>query len=322
MNDHSPQDGPPAVTPQDDAFHFGQMSDRWWITETAWFSFCKPEIGLGGWFYSMFRPNIGTVAGGAWVWDTTAHLPWEVPYSANYTALRIPDGADLRDIALPTGVRMKVIEPLTSYALGFEDAGRLTADLRFDAVMPPRPLTKRGGSFKSLSHFDQFGRVHGAIVLHGARIDIDCLAMRDRSWGPRPEHRPGRSAYVSGIASPADSFLCTTNWNDPAGGLASGFQYRDGVVADLVEGRRVVERDPAQGWVTRIVIEGRDALGRPLLAEGRRLSGIIINRHSFIDSNGLIEWSINGHKGHGEDQDMWPVHDWSAFRRAAREGRA
>jgi hypothetical protein len=47
---------------------------------------------------------------------------------------------------------------------------------------------------------------------------------------------------------------------------------------------------------------------------------IIINRHSFIDSNGLIAWTINGKPGHGEDQDMWPVHRWSAFRRAARGG--
>ena len=53
-------------------FHFDVMSDRWWETETAWFSFHHPERRLGGWFYSMFRPNIGTVAGGAWVWDDTA----------------------------------------------------------------------------------------------------------------------------------------------------------------------------------------------------------------------------------------------------------
>jgi len=56
-----------------------------------------------------------------------------------------------------------------------------------------------------------------------------------------------------------------------------------------------------------------------LLAVGERLSGIIINRHSFIDSNGLIAWTINGKQGHGEDQDMWPVHRWSAFRRQARK---
>ncbi|WP_017998376.1 hypothetical protein [Paracoccus sp. N5] len=306
------------VSAADDRFHFDQMSDRWWITETAWFSFAKPEIGLGGWLYSMFRPNIGTVAGGCWIWDSTAHLPWEVPYSANYTALRIPDDQDLTDIQLPTGVRMKTIEPLTSYELGFEDEGRLSLDLRFDAVMPPRPLAKPGSSFQKLSHFDQFGRAHGKIVLHGEEIEIDCLSMRDRSWGPRPEHRPGKSAYVSGIASPSDAFLAVTKWNDDDYPVAYGFQIRDGVTADLVSGRRWVERCPDQHVVTKIRIEAKDELGRDLYAEGRRLSGIIINRHSFIDSNGLIEWTINGHKGHGEDQDMWPVHDWSAARRRLR----
>lgn len=308
----------PEVTARDDEFHFDQMSDRWWITETAWFSFAKPEIGLGGWLYSMFRPNIGTIAGGCWIWDTRAHLPWEVPYCANYTALKIPDDARLTDISLPTGVRMKMIEPLTSYQLGFEDDGRLSVDLCFDAVMPPRPLAKPGSSFQKLSHFDQFGRVHGTITLHGEEIAIDSLSMRDRSWGPRPEHRPGRSAYVTGMAAPGEGFLAVTKWNDPESAVAYGFQIRDGVTADLVSGRRWVERDPVENWVTRIRIEAKDELGRDLVAEGRRLSGIIINRHSFIDSNGLIEWTINGHLGHGEDQDMWPVHDWSANRRTRR----
>ena len=32
----------PAITPQDDNFHFADMGDKWWMTETAWFSFCKP----------------------------------------------------------------------------------------------------------------------------------------------------------------------------------------------------------------------------------------------------------------------------------------
>jgi hypothetical protein len=312
----------PIITSRDDEFHFDQMSDRWWITETAWFSFCKPEIGLGGWLYSMFRPNIGTVAGGCWVWDDTAFQPWEVPYYANFSATRIPEGQPLTDIALPTGLRMKMVEPLTSYDLEFKDAGRLSVNLRFDAVMPPRPLTKKGGAFKTLSHFDQFGRVHGTITLHGQVIDIDCLSMRDRSWGPRPETRPGKSAYVSGIANPDQCFLVTTQWNEPSGAFASGFQTRDGVTADLVEGVRTVERCPENGWVTQITLTGRDALGRDFHATGRRLSSIIINRHSFIDSNTLIEWDINGHTGHGEDQDMWPVHDWSAFRRAARGARS
>ena len=69
----------PVFTAADDAFHFDVMSDRWWETETSWFSFHHAERRLGGWFYSMIRPNIGTVAGGAWVWDDTA-VPTPSPY--------------------------------------------------------------------------------------------------------------------------------------------------------------------------------------------------------------------------------------------------
>ena len=63
-------------TAADDGFHFQRMTDRWWETETCWFAFCAPERKIGGWIYTMVRPNIGTVAGGAWVWDDGAHLPW------------------------------------------------------------------------------------------------------------------------------------------------------------------------------------------------------------------------------------------------------
>ncbi len=309
-------------TARDDSFHFDQMGDRWWMTETSWFSFCHPERKLGGWLYTMVRPNIGTVAGGAWIWDDTAHLPWEVPYSVNYTALRLPRDQDLTDITLPTGVSIRVVEPCTRYALGFQDGDRCRIALQFEGIMPPHPLRKAGSPFGGAQHFDQFGRVTGEISLGGERIAIDCLAMRDRSWGPRPEHRPKRSAYVTGIASERDAFLAVTKWNGDVEEIAYGFMIRDGEIADLVSGRRVVEQDPVEGWVTRITIEGKDERGRALHASGRRLSGIIINRHSFIDSNGLIAWTINGHAGHGEDQDMWPVHDWADNRRAATRTRA
>ena len=314
----SPFTEAPLFTEADDRFHFDMLSDRWWETETAWFSFADPERRLGGWLYTMVRPNIGTVAGGCWIWDDTAHLPWEVLYSTNYTALRLPDGADLTDIALPTGVAIKRLAPLSKYQLGYHDEGRVALDLTFEAVMAPRPLRRPGSVFNAASHFDQFGRVTGEITLHGERIAIDCLSMRDRSWGPRAEHRPSKNAYVTGIASPRDAFLAVTRWEGGIERVAYGFMIRDGGIADLVSGSRRVERCPRNGWVTSIVIEAVDERGRTLEARGERLSGIIINRHSFIDQNGLIRWTINGHAGHGEDQDMWPVHDWAAMRRSAR----
>ena len=307
------------IIPADDNFHFATMGDRWWMTETSWFSFCAPERKLGGWFYTMCRPNIGTVAGGAWVWDDKAHLPWEALYSRNLTALRIPENPDLNDISFPTGTSIRTVTPLTSYDIAYEDEDRFRANLRFDAVMPPRPLRKAGSAFGDLTHFDQFGRVHGTIEVLGETIPIDCLGMRDRSWGPRPEHRPRKSAYVTGIASANDAFLAVTKSGEHCNDVAYGFLIRDGIIGDLVSGRRRVERDPEQGWVNRIVIDAEDEHGRTLHAEGKRLSGIILIRHSFIDSNGLIEWSIDGKTGHGEDQDMWPVHDWADFRRTGKD---
>ncbi len=305
------------ITASDDSFHFAQMGDRWWMTETAWFSFCIPERKMGGWFYTMVRPNIGTVSGGVWVWDDNATLPWEAPYSSNLTVMPLQDGADLNKVTLRNGVSIETLEPLTAYRIGYEDGDIIKADMCFEAVMPPRPLRKPGSAFGDLTHFDQFGRMTGTLTLHGEEIAVDCLAMRDRSWGPRPEHRPRKSAYVSGIASAEDCFLFVSKANDLSDQLAYGFMIRDGDIGDLVEGTRRVERDPQTGFATRIVIEGVDEHGRTLHATGERLSGITLIRHSFIDHNGLIAWTINGKIGHGEDQDMWPVHDWSRYRREA-----
>jgi len=308
----------PVFTERDDRFHFAEMGQDWWATETAWFSFCNPERRLGGWFYTMARPNIGTVAGGAWVWDDSAHLPWEVLYSANYTALQLPRDQDLNDITLPTGVSIRVIEPCTSYALGYNDGDRFKASLRFDGVMPPEPLAATGSTFGHAHHFDQIGRVTGELVLHGEMIPIDCLAVRDRTWGRRPEDRPRQAAYVTGVATPKHGFLAVTNSEKERNPVSYGFLRRDGRTARLTQGERRVERDTVQGWITRIELQARDADGREIVAVGEPVSRIIINRHTFIDINSLVRWDINGEGGWGEDQDMWPVHRWSRMRRGAR----
>lgn len=305
-------------TARDDGFHFDVMGDDWWATETAWFSFHHPERKLGGWLYSMFRPNIGIISGGAWVWDDTAHLPWEVPYSANYTALPIPEDQDLTDITLPTGVSIKVLEPCMSYALGFEDADRLQMSLRFDGVMPPEPLTATGSTFGSAHHFDQIGRVSGHIVLHGERIEIDCLGMRDRTWGRRPENRPRQAAYITGAASPEHGFLAVTNVRPEGDFVAYGFLRRDGRTVSLAEGERRVHRDPASGMTTHIELDAIDKEGRELKAVGEPVSRIIINRHTFIDINSLLHWTLDGENAWGEEQDMWPLHRFSQMQRELR----
>lgn len=306
-------------TPRDDHFHFEEIGDDWWGTETSWFSFHHPERRLGGWFYTLIRPNIGTVTGGAWIWDDKAYLPWEVPYTANYSALQLPPGADLADCKLPNGVSIRVLEPCMKYALGYDDGDRLQANLVFAGVMPPEPLTAAGSTFGNAHHFDQFGHVTGEIVLHGEKIAIDCIGMRDRSWGRRPEDRPANAAYVTGAAGPGHGFLAITkNGNNASDAVTYGFLRRDGETATLTGGERVVTRDSTHGWVTQIRITARDNMGRDLIATGVPVSRTILNRHTFIDVNSLIRWEINGETAWGEDQDMWPVHRWRAALHARR----
>lgn len=309
----------PVFLPKDDRFHFDAMGDDWWATETSWFSFHHPERRLGGWFYTLARPNIGTVAGGAWIWDSTAHLPWQVPYSANYSAMELPRDQDLDDITLPTGVSIRVLEPCTSYALGYDDGERLQASLRFDGVMPPEPLTATGSTFGHASHFDQIGRVHGSLVLHGETIEIDCLAVRDRTWGRRREDRPRQAAYVTGAASADHGFLAVTNVDDDKNPIAYGFLRRDGRTLPLRHGERHLVRDPVEHWVTRIEMRAEDAEGRELIAIGEPASRIILNRHTFIDINSLMRWEIDGETAWGEDQDMWPVHRFSRLVRSTSQ---
>ncbi len=305
-------------TPRDDHFHFDEMGDDWWATETSWFSFHHPERKLGGWFYTMARPNIGTIAGGAWVWDDRAYLPWEVLYSANYSAQELLPNTDLADCKLPNGVSIKVLEPCTRYALGYDDGDRFKADLIFHAVMPPEPLTAVGSTFGSAHHFDQFGRVTGNLVLHGEVIALDCIGMRDRTWGRRPEDRPRQAAYVTGAANADTGFLAVTQGKVPRDEVAYGFLRRDGRNVPLASGERQVERDPKEGWITRITLLARDTQGRELRAEGVPVSRIILNRHTFIDINSLIRWEHDGLVAWGEDQDMWPVHRWARRQREAR----
>ena len=308
-------DAAPIFTADDDGFHGHLAGDDWWFTETAWYSFHHRARALGGWFYTMVRHNIGTVAGGAWVWDGSANLPWDVPYCSNLSALELPAGADLRDVTLPNGVSIKVETPTLAYRLGYDDPGRFSADLRFEAIVSPRPLAATGSTFGRSAHFDQIGRVTGTISLHGEDIDIDCWSIRDRTWGRRPEDRPRQAAYVTGAGDDGSGFLAVTNTRDDTDRVAYGFVQHGDSQTNLVDGERTVLRDP-DGWVTEVRINAVDASGAQFVASGRSVSRIVINRHSFIDINSLMQWNVDGiGTWWGEDQDMWPVHRFAAAKR-------
>jgi hypothetical protein len=224
-------------------------------------------------------------------------------------------------------VRITCLEPLSNYRIRYADEGALELDLCFEAVMAPNPHPVGVAPFLKGTHFDQAGRVTGEMVLNGERIPVDCYAVRDRSWGPRPQGRPKRRApagvgvqtgaagvgYCHGTASPDNAFLVysiPTVADDP---VVCGYLIRDGAYAHVLSGRRAVTVHPETGWVTRLEVDATDDAGRRLVAVGDAVS-----RHwRGHGGDTLMRWSWDGVEGWGEDQSYFSKAGWQSRRTGA-----
>ncbi len=295
-------------TAVDDGLH--APSSDFYETETYWYSFFVPERTIGGWLYTSLRGNAGTCAGGAWIWDDRATEPWRIPFFEQYSWLRYGEqpGGPAR-LNFPTGMSVDVREPLMSYDLGYTDRDRLDIALRFDALERPVALRSGAPPYPKAHHFDQTGHVTGTIRLDGETLDVDCYAMRDRSWGRRTERGYTRIGYVW-AAAPDVTFLTYSLPSDSSDDIHTGYLRFGGDVAHITSGRRQVERDPSTKWVTGMIIDATDEEGRELHAQGRAVSRMILPGSTSICINTSIEWTINGAVVHGEDQDVWPIKDY------------
>jgi hypothetical protein len=173
----------PTLTPEDDDWH--DHSPHWWETETAWFTFNVPERKMCGSLYVKARSVQQTCDGGAWLWDDSDA---DALYDVQPVGLPFPNrGGDLRDLTAPNGVSITMLEPLTKYRTTYSDPGKFEADLVHEAIMAPHSHPIGAWPYWNSRHFDQHMHTTGTIVVGGEEIPIDCYAIRDRSWGPRPE---------------------------------------------------------------------------------------------------------------------------------------
>lgn len=290
----------------DDEFHPPTDDNPYW-TETCWFTFTVPERRMSGQLYPFFRTNQKVAAGGAYFWDDRGSEPWNCLWAKNFWHLPIPD-QPLSDIRLPNGIHYQCLEAQHRYRIRFDDpdADEIHVDLEFTSVAAPHYL--------GAHHLDQPGRYTGTIQLRGETIPVDSYGFRDRSWGPRSQFGVGLSSsaarhggYSYATASADDAFHTITM--DFGNGCNSihGYLIRDGEWAKLASARReVLERDPATGYQRRVRIEGVDALGRELVAEGRCINQLAfpINPNLFT-INCLTEWTFGDVTAYGEDHDNW-----------------
>lgn len=316
----------PTFAASDDDFHDEVLTDHWWETETNWFSWNVPERQMGGWTYCQARPNANLCNGGAWVWDDAGSFPWELPYHANYSGLRLPERSrrDMRDFEWPNGVHVSMLEPLMKYSIRYEDPDHLVVDLVFDAFMPPNPHPVGVAPFFKGTHFDQGGHLTGEIVLEGERIPIDCLSFRDRSWGPRPmgrrKPRPkadletstlfGGVGYSFGASNPENAWLVYSVPGLQSDDVVCGFLLQEGHYGHILAGARELECDPRTGWPKSIRVSAVDEFGREL-----HVHGVAASRHwKGHGGDTLFRWSWEGYEGWGEDQSYFSRPVWEAKR--------
>jgi hypothetical protein len=291
-----------ALTPRDDELHPPRALDPTWA-ETCWFSAQVPERKIGIWLYPLFRTNLRMMSFAAYVWGPGTGELWRQPYYRLYWHQPIPDDFRLSDFELPSGLSYRVVEPLTEYELRYADGDAISLALNFRAIHPAHELGIAGGT----GHIDQLGRVRGEIVLHGERIAVDCIEMRDRTWSPRRERRDGTwLSYSYGAVDERSAFHCATRIGaDREISLLGGFILRDGVYRELASGRRRTDRDE-DGRPVRIHVEATDTDGRTVEAVGDVVSRMAMHTSPYFVFVSQVQWTLaDGSEAWGEDQDTW-----------------
>ncbi len=300
----------------DDGFHPPRSDDRSW-TETAWFAGAVPERGLVVWTYPLFRPELGIMSCGVYIWEPGAEELWELPYYRTWWHLPIPEGIEATGFTLPNGLSYECLKPLTAYRITYADGDAVRLDMTFRAIHPPHAV---GVVAKGRGHLDQLGRVTGELVLHGERLEIDCIEMRDRTWSPRRESRQENFlTYSYGATADGTGFHVATRRSREREGqeVLTAFTLRDGGTRPLADATCAVDRDP-RGRPVAVRIRGVDE-GREVVADGTVISRIALPSTPWFVWACMVRWTLpDGSQVYGEHQDTWSPGMLRAFLRGDR----
>lgn len=289
----------------DEAFHEGATEDRSW-TETAWFAGVVPERGIGVWTYPLFRRELGVMSCGIYVWEPGAEELWQLPYYRTWWHMPIPEGISATTFTLPNGLRYECVAPEREYRVTYTDGDALSLEMSFRALHPPHAVGVVPGGH---GHLDQLGRVSGELVLHGERLAIDCVEMRDRTWSPRRESR--QRAFVTysyGARSDTHGFHLSTRYDPKLGRntILTGYLLEDGRVIALDDGTCEIERD-ALGRPASIRLRAHSGDGAHTLD----VCGEVVSRLSMPSTPWfvwacIVRWTLpDGTLALGEHQDTW-----------------
>jgi len=297
------------ATPNDEYLHgTGPAGDS--LTETWYWGFFVPEHRINCYAYCWVHPNLHVASCGLMIYQGVKahHLEAELFDMPMFLSDGVVgEGGHIR---VPGGMQVRVVTPLEDIRLEYADPARETAvDVRIEAVSKPvvRPNNK---------HFEQVVRVTGELTLRGEHHAVDCITVRDRSWGElRPEgHNPSPPlSWITGAAADG-SVAFTVNALDHGvdDAFKDGWIWRDGNAVRLVDVQKTTEREPGTLRPTRHLVDGVDAQGRTGRMVGDVVAGLPWGGwHNARCHLGLVRWQLDGATAFGETIDVqWNDYIW------------
>ena len=169
--------------------------------ESVWFSFSIPERRIHGSIQYYFRPNMGMLNGGPIMWDPSGTYQWNCLYY-NWSHLQgMPPEAKKFDMTANNSLSVKVLEPLTRYAIGYDNED-FQMDLEWQAIGPIHELRTGDPGAQAVAkfHIEQPGRIKGMVRRDGEEYVVDSFSMRDVSYGERQYGSLASGGYFWGIA--------------------------------------------------------------------------------------------------------------------------
>ena len=295
-------------------------ADAYW-NESAWFNFAIPEKQIIGMVYFFFRPNMKLLMGGPILWDHTGSLRGDCLFYDWHHIQPIPPGAGKFNFTAHNSLQVAVEEPRKRYRLRYDDCG-FKLDLLWTALEEPHhflgmEIEATGMSAENRMHFEQMGRVTGTVVLHGETLGVDCLSLRDASWGERQIDGVRRGSYFWAVADADTAFHAQTQGEEADQRVVGGFLKLDGKMATLVGGRRYNTR---LNHITaqEFDLELEDALGRTATVAIRTCSDLLVDFYPRCQ----VVWSLlhadfgSGVTGWGDQQEFQPLEQFRRMLRA------
>jgi hypothetical protein len=320
-----------------------------YTVHTHYFGFTIPEAGIGAYVYARYMPAFGISQGGPTIFRGMDNVSLLDAEYHDYRATMPWPEIDGHRIRFRSGYQIDFLEPGVLARLSYESPdGAVSFELEQRAVTPllrrghivPGEEAHQGDPRRRHGGTEQFMHCTGVLCLHDEKLDVDCYAVRDRSWNQVRTEDPGGAqksppigwspAYfgddlafnVTSFEAPDTSPAWSGLYDVPDGAPTSYYKWMvaDGQALEIASVRRnVLAYHPVLGSAIVQELELVDETGAVHRFEGRALS--VTPMHSwpniaFTDS--VHRWEDErGRVTYCTYQEIW----WDSYQRRVKAGR-